>query len=90
MLIEQVVREHHESGRDVEYFRKHLFDGTTGPATRGSGGATLADGLVPRPGEHKIVKWRFSAFFATNLDLVLRREGIDHIVVAGINLSHAV
>jgi len=90
MLIEQVVREHHESGRDIEYFRKHLYDGTTGPARRGSGGATLADGLVPRPGEHKIVKSRFSAFFATNLDLVLRREGIDHIVVAGIQTPNCI
>jgi len=85
-----VVREHHESGRDVEYFRKHLYDGTTGPTTNGSGGATLADGLVARPGEHKIVKSRFSAFFATNLDLVLRREGIDHIVVAGVQTPNCI
>lgn len=51
---------------------------------RGAVGAALVDGLVPIPGEHKIVKSRFSAFFATNLDLVLRREGIQHVVVAGV------
>lgn len=50
---------------------------------RGSDGAALVDGLVAKPREHRIVKYRFSAFFATNLDLVLRREGIEHIVVAG-------
>lgn len=79
----QVVREHHETGRDVEYIRKHLYDGRTGPTVRGTDGAALADGLLPHDGEHKIVKSRFSAFFATNLDLVLRRVGIDHIVVVG-------
>jgi nicotinamidase-related amidase len=82
-LIDQVVREHHESGRDVEYIRKHLYDGTSGPTVRGSDGAALANRLVAKPGEYKIVKYRFSAFFATNLNLVLHREGIEHIVIAG-------
>lgn len=77
------MREHHETGRDVEHIRKHLYDGRTGPTVRGTDGAALADGLSPNDGEHKIVKSRFSAFFATNLDLVLRRVGIDHVVVVG-------
>jgi nicotinamidase-related amidase len=85
-----VVREHHETGRDVEYFRKHLYDGTSGPTMRGAVGAALVDGLVPLPGEHKIVKSRFSAFFATNLDLVLRREGIQHVVVAGVQTPNCI
>lgn len=80
---EQVVREHHGSGRDVEYIRRHMYDGTSGPTTKDAVGAALVDGLVPRPEDHKMVKSRFSAFFATNLDLVLRREGIQHIVIAG-------
>ncbi|KAG0629432.1 hypothetical protein M758_1G103400 [Ceratodon purpureus] len=89
-FIVWVVREHHESGRDVEYMRKHLYDGTSGPTMRGSDGAALVDGLAAKPGEHRIVKYRFSAFFATNLDLVLRREGIEHIVVAGVQTPNCI
>ncbi len=79
----QVVREHHVTGRDVEHFRRHLYDGKSGPTSKGTDGAALADDLIPLPGEHVLVKSRFSAFFATNLDLVLRRVGIEHIAVAG-------
>jgi len=85
-----VVREHHETGRDVEHIRKHLYDGRTGPTVRGTDGAALADGLSPHDGEHKIVKSRFSAFFATNLDLVLRRVGIDHVVVVGVQTPNCI
>ena len=38
------------------------------PAT----GCALVEGLVVAAGERVLVKTRFSAFFATNLDLVLR------------------
>ncbi len=79
----QVVREHHVTGRDVEHFRRHLYDGKSGPTSKGTEGAALVDDLIPLPGEHVLVKSRFSAFFATNLDLVLRRVGIEHIAVAG-------
>jgi nicotinamidase-related amidase len=42
----------------------------------------LAD-LEPHPDDYYIVKYRWSAFFQTYLDLALRTRGIDTIVVSG-------
>ena len=39
--------------------------------------------LAPQPGDRVIVKPRFSAFFATQLDLVLRRLGVGTVVLIG-------
>ncbi|KAJ7528152.1 hypothetical protein O6H91_16G087400 [Diphasiastrum complanatum] len=86
-----VLREHHSSGRDVEFFRKHFYEnGKKGPTIKGSSGAALVEGLVPSAGEHVIVKSRFSAFFATNLDLVLRRAGISNIVIVGVQTPNCI
>jgi ureidoacrylate peracid hydrolase len=42
----------------------------------------LAD-LEPRPDDYYVVKYRWSAFFQTYLDLALRTRGIDTIIVSG-------
>ncbi|MDZ4343066.1 MAG: cysteine hydrolase, partial [Candidatus Binatia bacterium] len=42
----------------------------------------LAD-LEPKPEDYYIVKYRWSAFFQTYLDLALRARGIDTIIVSG-------
>ncbi len=39
--------------------------------------------LKPQPGEYRLVKNRFSAFMQTELDWMLRRLGINHLVVCG-------
>lgn len=49
------------------------------------------DVLVPEladlPGAHVVVKRQWGAFFGTDLDLQLRRRGIDTIVLCGISTS---
>jgi nicotinamidase-related amidase len=42
----------------------------------------LAD-LGPRPEDYYIVKYRWSAFFQTYLDLALRTRGIDTVIISG-------
>lgn len=42
----------------------------------------LAD-LEPNPDDYYIVKYRWSAFFQTYLDLALRTRGIDTLIVSG-------
>jgi nicotinamidase-related amidase len=39
--------------------------------------------LGPQPNDYYIVKYRWSAFFQTYLDLALRTRGIDTIIVSG-------
>jgi nicotinamidase-related amidase len=53
----------------------HCLEGE--PATQ------LADGLQPRPDEYLIRKRRYSAFFATELELVLKSYGARTLVLVG-------
>ena len=57
----------------------------SGAALReGSEGVRVVAELDPRPDDLYVVKRRFSAFFATDLDLLLRGRGIEQVVVCGI------
>lgn len=41
---------------------------------------------MPLPTEQVIIKKRWSAFFQTHLDLVLKRQGVKNVVVAGVQV----
>ncbi|WOK92553.1 putative inactive nicotinamidase [Canna indica] len=60
----------------------HFYSDGKGPTVMGSSGAKLADGLVILDGDYKLVKTRFSAFFATSLHSLLQSCGIKSLVVA--------
>lgn len=84
---------HRRDGSDMG-----LYDDLYGPiADRsslvdGSEGVEIFNDLAPAPGEHIIKKHRYSAFFATDLDLILREWGITTVIVSGTtteNCCHA-
>src|SRR4051794_206923 len=39
--------------------------------------------LAPQPGEHVIKKHRYSGFFGTDLDIILREWGIETVIISG-------
>jgi ureidoacrylate peracid hydrolase len=47
----------------------------------------ILDGLVPAPGDPIVSKHRYSGFFETELDDVLRRLGATHLLVTGCTTS---
>ena len=49
----------------------------------GTYGTREPEPLKPRPGDYTIIKPRWSAFFQTELDLLLRRLGIRSVILAG-------
>jgi nicotinamidase-related amidase len=60
------------------------LDGTEGVhCLEGDEATELADGLNPRPDEYLIRKRRYSAFFATELELVLKSYGARTLVLVG-------
>ncbi|KAF3783977.1 putative inactive nicotinamidase [Nymphaea thermarum] len=90
-LIIWVVREHDPFGRDVEIFRRHLYgDGKEKPVSKGSKGAELVDGLTIEERDYKLVKTRFSAFFATHLDGLLKSAGVTDLVVVGVQTPNCI
>jgi len=50
----------------------------------GERGGEVIDELTPRPGDYIVYKRRYSAFFGTDLDLILRELGIGDLEIAGV------
>jgi ureidoacrylate peracid hydrolase len=58
----------------------------------GTDGVEIYPDLAPAPGEVVVKKHRYSAFFGTDLDIILRGSGIETVVVIGTtteNCCHA-
>ncbi len=55
---------------------------------KGTRGSQILDELKREPSDFDIVKKRYSMFFETELDALIERLGIDHVVLAGVN-THA-
>lgn len=56
----------------------------TGRFIEGSPGTEVHAAVAPKPGDVVVTKHRVSAFAGTDLDMVLRSNGIDTLVLAGI------
>src|SRR5947208_2312307 len=75
---------HRSDGSDMGLFddmhppianRHALVDGTPG--------VDIYPELAPAVGEHIIKKHRYSGFFGTDLDIILREWGIDTVIISG-------
>lgn len=55
-----------------------------------AGGSDIHKGVAPRDGDIVIMKHRISAFYGTDLDMILRANGIDTLVMYGIATSGVV
>lgn len=84
-----IVRVHRPDGSDVEIIRQDLFRKQPF-AVAGTHGAAVIDELAPREGEYVMKKTRMSAFFRTELDLMLRTLQITTLVVCGIQTPNCI
>jgi len=62
--------------REFEVWPRH--------AEKGSEGARVLDEIRPLEGDHRIEKRRYSCFYATGLDALLRELGVDTVVLTGL------
>ena len=78
-----VVREYRADGSDIESNRLDGFLRKSRYLVPGTRGCEIVDPLRPIEGEYRIVKNRYSCFMKTELDFMLRRIGVTHLVVCG-------
>ncbi|MEU3840455.1 cysteine hydrolase [Streptomyces sp. NPDC028635] len=69
----------------VRYVRADGADGGVGAAPN-----QLVPACAPRAGDHVVTKNGLDAFEGTDLDGILRREGVTEVVVAGLSTAHGV
>ena len=62
----------------------------SGRFAEGSPGLEVHPAVAPQPGETVVTKHRVSAFAGTDLDMILRAQGIETLVLTGIATSGVV
>jgi nicotinamidase-related amidase len=62
----------------------------SGRFSDGDPGSAIHPEVAPEPGDVIVTKRRVSAFAGSDLDVVLRSAGVDHLVLAGIATSGVV
>lgn len=81
-----VKRIYRQDGSDVELTRWAGWkEGgrSMAPASEGLNGADVPEEVRPQKGDYSIIKPRWSAFFQTELDLILRRLGVTAVAIIG-------
>ena len=81
-----VNRAYRADGSDVEHTRYQVWAEGGRPLTPGSTGPISVENppeFSRRKEDYEIIKPRYSAFFQTSLDLLLRRLGVDTVVLTG-------
>lgn len=78
-----VKRIYRADGSDVECTRYAQWVQGGRSMAPGTAGADEPEALRPQPGDYTIIKPRWSAFFQTELDLILRRLGVRTVILAG-------
>lgn len=81
--IETIVLAGHRSDSDSWLFSKLKGVSSADWCLEGTWGAEFVPELTPIEGEPVVTKYRSSAFINTNLDLILRSNGIRTVVICG-------
>ena len=83
---------HRRDGSDMGLFDMHPPIANRNATVDGTWGVEIYPEVAPAAGEHVIKKHRYSGFFGTDLDIVLRGWGIDTVIISGTtteNCCHA-
>lgn len=67
---------HRTNDAEFETFPRHCIAGEKG--------AAVYEELTPEPGDYIVYKRRYSSFFGTDLDLLLKELGVERIQIVGV------
>lgn len=84
ILLIYTRHSHSEDGSDIGLF-KDIYPGLGQKLAliQGQRGAEIYQDVAPQNGDIVVRKQRYSGFFQTNLDLILRSKGIKDVAIAG-------
>jgi nicotinamidase-related amidase len=83
---------HRRDGSDMGLFAMHQPIAARTVTVDGTWGIEIYPEVAPAAGEHVIKKHRYSGFFGTDLDIILRGWGVDTVIISGTtteNCCHA-
>jgi nicotinamidase-related amidase len=69
--------------RDLVDFGRELDGVESVHCLEGDPGTEIVDELTPLPTDYRIVKRRYSCFFATDLEILLKGLGVDTLLLVG-------
>ena len=81
IIYTRVVNRPDGVGQSVRLSRK------MGALMEGSWGIEIVGELKPRDDEFVVAKWRFSPFFGTSLETILRSFGVKTVVLSGVHTN---
>jgi len=85
-----VKREHRKSGIDIDKTRVEIFKKSKGLILENDKSSEIIDDLKPLKDEIIVIKRRWSSFFGTELDMLLRRLNIKNLIVTGIQTPNCI
>lgn len=88
-----VTRAYASDGSDVEHTRRAVWEAGGKPLSPSCAkeiSAEMPEVFGKDERDYRIVKPRYSAFFATGLDLILRRLGVRRLVLTGTTTSNCI
>ena len=83
---------HRRDGSDLGLFSLNPVIARGEALAEDTPGVDIYPAVAPQPGEHVIKKHRFSGFFGTDLDMILRGWRVDTVIISGAtteNCCHA-
>ncbi len=78
-VVVYVCDAHALDDREFKYFAPH--------AVKGTWGAALIPELTLKPGDYRVEKTRYSCFYNTDLEEILKKEQVEAIEVVGVCTS---
>jgi nicotinamidase-related amidase len=85
-----IRRSYRADGTDVELPRLEQFKKSGFRVVEGTSGAEIIEELKPIPEEYVIIKNRWSGFYQSPLDMLLRRLQVKTVVITGIQTPNCV
>jgi ureidoacrylate peracid hydrolase len=79
---------HRRDGSDMGLFKHNAAIAGGNALTEGEPGTAIYPEIAPRHHELVIKKHRFSGFYGTDLELVLRGLGVDTVVICGVTTEN--